>query len=162
MFTRYIVDVYAPGIEAVSISGAARFAGMDKITASSFRLNISGYGKIEGSFECSDFSARISGSGEIDSNIVCKSLQIGVSGSGKITLSGQCNEMEIGISGSGDIIAREFPVNNANVRISGYGNVNIWVLDNLQANASGSGRIKYRGSPKIDYKSSGSVRLESD
>jgi hypothetical protein len=161
-FTKYIVDVYCPKLSAVSISGSARFNGMDEISASTFALAISGSGKINGTFECEDFSARISGSGNIESRIECSKFKADISGSGKITVTGSAKDMDLSGSGSVTFTGNEFQTKNANVNIGGSSRVHIWVLDYLQARASGSGRIKYRGNPRIDYTGSGSGRLESE
>ena len=162
LFTQYTVDVYAPSLEGVSISGFARFEGKDKINSSVFSLRISGSGKINGDFECQDFSARISGYGDIRGNVTCKNLQADISGSGDITLTGSCDYFNVTVSGAGDFSGREFQTNNADVRISGSGRINIWVLENLRANISGAGIVRYRGTPKIDFRGSGAGRMESE
>jgi len=142
-FTNYIVDVYCPKLNAVSTSGSVCFNGIDKISTSTFALDISGSAKANGSFECNNFSAHISGSGEI-------------------AVSGTAKEMGITVSGSAAFNGNEFQTNNAIVNISGSGKVRIWVLDYLKARMSGSGRITYRGNPKIDYIGSGSGRIKSE
>jgi len=142
-FTNYIVDVYCPTLSAVSSSGAVRFNGIDKIVASTFTLGISGSGKVNGTFECNKFEADISGSGEID-------------------VSGFAKEMNVSVSGSVTFNGKEFQTNNAAVTVSGSGRIHIWVLDYLKAKVSGSGKVTYRGNPKIDYSTSGSGRLESE
>ena len=162
LFTQFIVDVYCPGLAGVSISGSARFEGKNTITVPRFRSQISGTGKIEGNFECDDFSTAISGSGEIAGYIACSRFRADISGSGKIAVNGNSNDTNITVSGSGVFTGNEFKTNNANIRISGSGNMHIWVVENLKANVSGFGTIKYRGNPKIDFKGSGSGRLESD
>ena len=162
LFTQYIVDVYAPSLEGVSISGSARFEGIDTISSSVFNLRISGSGKINGNFECNDFSTRISGSGDIRGNIICKNFQADISGSGDITLAGSCDYFNVTVTGAGDLNGREFMANNADVRISGSGRVNIWVVENLRANITGAGVVRYRGTPKIDFRGSGAGRMESE
>jgi len=161
IFTQYIVDVYCPRLSGISISGSVRFEGKDKINSPSFNLNISGVGKITGAFECSDFSATISGSADINSRLICNSLKAGISGSGKITLAGETKDLDITVSGSGDFIGHELCANNAALQISGSANINIWVMDYLKANVSGSGLVRYRGNPKIEYRASGSGRFEN-
>ena len=142
-FTNYTVDVYCPKLSAVSVSGSVRFNGIDKINTSKFTLGVSGSAKINGTYECNKFDADISGSSEI-------------------AVSGTAKEMSVTISGSVNFSGSEFQTNNANVRVSGSGNINIWVLDYLKARISGSGRVTYRGNPKIDYTGSGSGRLISE
>jgi hypothetical protein len=161
-FTRFLVDVYCPVLTGVSVSGSGSFTAMDKIVAPSFEVNISGSGKTEGTVECDDFSARISGSGETNYNVICNSLTAYISGSGEITITGVGRDSDIRISGSGDFKGIEFKTNNVSAQISGSGNMNIWVQDYLRANVSGSGSVRYRGNPRIDYSGSGSGRLRAD
>jgi len=161
-FTKYIVDVYCPKLNAVSVSGSVRFNGMDKISTSTFALGVSGSAKINGAFECENFTARISGSVEIESHIECNKFEVDISGSGEIAVSGAAKETSVSVSGSATFTGNEFQTNNAIIDISGSGSIHIWVLDYLKARVSGSGRVTYRGNPKIDYSGSGSGRLESE
>jgi hypothetical protein len=161
-FTNYIVDVYCPKLSAVSVSGSVLFNGIDKINASTFALTISGSGKVNGTFECENFTTRISGSGDIESHIECNKFEASISGAGKITVTGSAKDMNVSGSGSMTFTGNEFQTNSALVRIGGSGRMQIWVLDYLKATVSGSGRITYRGNPKIDYTGSGSGRLRSE
>jgi len=119
-------------------------------------------GDAKGDFECNDFSANISGSGDINGNVICKNFEADISGAGKMELRGSSSSFDISVSGSGDLYGREFQTNNADIRISGAGIVNIWVLDYLRASINGAGRVRYRGNPKIDFRGSGAGRLESE
>jgi hypothetical protein len=161
-FNNFIVDVYCPNISGVSISGSGAFEGVDKIIAETFESNISGSGKIHGNIECDYLSIDISGSGEINSNVVCNILSADISGAGKIIITGTGKNANIDISGSGNFNGIEFQNDKVAVHVSGSGNINIWVLEHLKAEVSGSGSVKYRGNPKIDYNGSGSGRLISE
>ena len=158
-FTKFIVDVYAPALTGVKISGSGKFIVIDKITAPSFDLNISGSGNVEGSIESDTFSIKLSGSGKLKNNIICNDFSANISGSGAITVSGTAKDSNIAISGSGSFNGAEFKTNNTTAHISGSGNLHIWVLDYLRASVSGSGSIKYRGAPKIEFNGSGSGRI---
>ena len=161
-FTNYTVDVYCPKLDAVSVSGSAHLNGMDKINTSTFALDVSGSVKINGAFKCDNFSAKISGSADMESHIECNKFNADISGSGKLDVSGSAKEMKVSVSGSVTFSGKEFQTNNADVNISGSSNMSIWVLDNLKAYMSGSGKVIYRGNPKINYTGSGSERLESE
>jgi hypothetical protein len=139
-FTKYLVVIYCPVLNSVSISGSGRFIGMDSINVSAFISNISGSGRIEGKIYSDTFSAKISGSG-------------------KIIVTGNGKDSDIDISGSGSFNGNEFSINKAAVHISGSGKANINVSENLNVNISGSGVINYHGDPKIDSKVSGFGRL---
>ena len=161
-FTKFVVDVYCPFVSEVSMSGSGNFKGMDKIVVPKFESKISGSGDITGMFECEEFSARISGSGKIKGDVECKDFSADIRGSGDVKMKGSATNLNVSVSGSGDFKGSELKTNNAVINLSGSGNINLWVEDNLKARISGSGEIKYRGKPKIDFSASGSGRLVSD
>jgi hypothetical protein len=161
-FTKFIADIYCPSLKGVSLSGSGKIIIMDKITASSFDLNVSGSGDMEGTIECETFSLKLSGSGKINNNIICNNFTANISGSGNTTVSGTANDSNIKISGSGNFHGNEFRTNNTTTHISGSGNMNIWVLEYLRAKVSGSGSIKYHGTPKIEFNGSGSGRIRAE
>jgi hypothetical protein len=161
-FTTFIVDVYAPALSGVSISGSGSFAAIDKIITPSFEAGVSGSGRLEGAIECNKYTARLSGSGKINNTLTCSTLAVNISGSGEIKIAGTGNDSNISISGSGDFSGIEYKTNNAIAHISGSGDLSIWAVESLKANVSGSGSIKYRGNPRIDFSGSGSGRIRSE
>jgi len=140
-FTKLLVDVYCPVVTGVSVSGSGHFEGIDTIITPVFTVDISGSGKIGGTFECGTFSAKIAGSG-------------------KITAGGNSKHSNFSISGSGSFFGDTLSVNTAVVKISGSGNAYVNVTDSLKADISGSGAIYYRGNPQVDSKISGSGRVK--
>ena len=141
LFTKFLVDIYYPVVlTSVSVSGSGSFTSMDKITVPTFKMAVSGSGKIEGIVECENFSAS-------------------VSGSGKIIVAGNSKNANIAIAGSGKFNGDDFIINNATIHIDGAGNADMYVTDNLKADISGSGGINYRGEPKTDTNVSGSGHI---
>jgi hypothetical protein len=63
------------------------------------------------------------------------------------------------VSGSGDLKAFNFKTRRTETQISGSGNSEISVSENLTVRISGSGDVAYKGNPKIDSRISGSGRL---
>lgn len=127
-FTQCVLEIYAPLLTRVSISGAGSFVSEDTIRSSIFASEISGAGKIEGVFECDHFIADITGTG-------------------KISITGTSNEANIAIAGAGHFMGDEFNLNFATVNINGSGIANINVEKNLNVNISGSGSVNYQGDP---------------
>ncbi|MRX70481.1 Putative auto-transporter adhesin, head GIN domain [Flavobacterium resistens] len=122
-------------------------------------LNLSGSGDIvtKSQIKNDKFSAKLSGSGDIDLDVAANSFDFSLSGSGDIKLKGNSNDLVIKLSGSGDIEAANLKSKNANVMVSGSGDVKINCNESLTARVSGSGDIKYTGNPeKRDVKVSGS------
>jgi hypothetical protein len=128
----FIVDIYCPKLLGISIDSLCRFETTDKIIVEKFKIDISGYGEIEGTIECETFLANIDGAG-------------------KITVKGSSKEADISISGACSFEGTEFKINNASISLDGVGRINSWVIDNLRASISGVGRIRYRGDPKLDF-----------
>jgi hypothetical protein len=134
--TKYFVEVYCPFLTGISSEGDIDFEGMDTITTSTFRMTISGSGKIKSAIECESFSAKISGFGEM-------------------TITGSSKDARIDISGSGIFSGENFITKNTTVNIDGFGIVYVFVIDNLKANISGSGTLYYWGDPKVESHISG-------
>jgi len=61
------------------------------------------------------------------------------------------------VSGSGKVLAAELEANRCDIRISGSGDVEINVKNEIEANISGSGTVSYKGNPaKVNSHASGS------
>ncbi|MBK6950070.1 MAG: DUF2807 domain-containing protein [Haliscomenobacter sp.] len=100
-----------------------------------------------------------SGSGDIDLGLDADDIDARLSGSGKLFLEGEADELTLDVTGSGDYRGFKLKLNRADIRTTGSGDAEIWVLNYLKARISGSGDILYRGSPQIDFSGSGSGDL---
>ena len=58
-------------------------------------------------------------------------------------------------SGRGRVVAPQFQIGTASVSISGVGNADLWVTDELKVDISGAGHVRYSGSPKVRQSISG-------
>jgi hypothetical protein len=137
----FIVDIYSPKISGISIDAIGKVEIIDKINVPSFLIEITGAGEIDGNIECESFSA------EVD-------------GAEKLAIIGDSKDAEIDISGAGIFNGKDFKINNAFIEIDGAGKATIWAVDNLTADISGVGSIKYRGTPNINFSRSvlGSIK----
>lgn len=157
---RKTIEVYivGPEIEKIYLSGSG-IIHTDSVSADNLTLGLGGSGKIETTFYGKNLYTNVSGSGDINVYAECALYDVTISGSGKINVSGFADVSKYNISGSGDIHAYDFPVNEAEVRISGSGNLYLNVEEKLTANISGSGNIHYIGYPQIFSNISGSGKL---
>lgn len=87
------------------------------------------------------FEIASSGSGDFKGAFDVKDLEIAISGSSDMTLKGKAAKQEFAISGSGDIAAEELQGSEAEVAISGSGNVKLGVDGPVRTSVSGSGRV---------------------
>jgi hypothetical protein len=174
------VNVYitVKDIEGLNVGGSGDIIGETKIVAKDIDLNVSGSGnmKVEveasGSIEsdvsgsgnidlkgrCNTFNSDVSGSGKVNVGLQASgNAEFGITGSGKIEASGSAANVKTSISGSGRLLAANLETNSCEVRIAGSGDVEINVKNELDANITGSGSVRYKGNPsKVNSHSAGS------
>jgi hypothetical protein len=111
--------------------------------------------------QADDFQLHTSGSGKVKlASLTTNALDIHNSGSSNVDLAGSAKRQNISISGSSKINAFDLKCEESKVSISGSGDVNISVSQNLEARVSGSGDIRYKGDPNIrDVRVSGSGNI---
>ena len=78
-------------------------------------------------FYATRFNIDISGSGRIETGVECEDLEISVSGSGQVQISGKADFADLKISGSGKIYACEMETTDCQAKISGSGDVCVFV-----------------------------------
>jgi hypothetical protein len=88
-------------------------------------------------------------------------LDVDVSSAGKVVLRGNAAEQVIDVSSAGDYDAHDLISEIVDIHVSSAGSVILKVNNELKANASSAGSIKYRGEPlKVNVHSSsgGSIK----
>lgn len=154
-----VLDIYSTEVEKIKLSGSG-LIDTDTIYTDNLEIKISGSGNIFSTFYGKSIESKISGSGDMRMNVYSEETELRISGSGDIEVFGHTDFAEFDISGSGKIYAEDFEIEEANVEVSGSGNMWLWVNDYLHARISGSGNIYLVGEPdEIDFKSSGSGEL---
>ena len=125
-------------------------------------LSSSGSGFMRGQLiDATRLEVTSSGSGDIDlPGLLADSLIVISSGAGDITAEGQVQQLRVNASASGGVDTRDLEAFRADVTISGGGSSTIRVRDYLRAVLSGSGWLRYFGSPQVDQEITGTGRLE--
>lgn len=133
---KLLIKVYAPNLSSLDLIGSGEFKANDKITAHEFSGTISGSGNFRGAFDS-------------------QKMQINIYGSGDVAVEGATQELDVRISGSGNFNGKNLQSKNANIKISGSGDVTVFATELLDAMVSGSGDIRYLGDPHLNTKISG-------
>jgi hypothetical protein len=137
--SKLTIYITSKELDAVKISGSAKFKAGDPVSTHEMDLAVSGSGDILfDKLEADEVDVKISGSGDIE------------------LLNGSADEMSTKISGSGKVNAEAFEVNEFSASISGSGSVRITVKEELESRISGSGKVYYHGTPRVNSSSSGS------
>jgi len=113
-------------------------------------IKISGAGSLtaESTIKAPNLSIRVSGAGNINIPVETLDLKADVSGAGNLTIKGKADKQNIEVSGAGNYKGFELATLNTTTRISGAGNVDVFVTGALEGRISGAGGIRYKGSPK--------------
>lgn len=136
------INVSAPSITALLLSGSGNVHVLNSYRPANTRLTISG----SGSMNIQD--------------IVTNKVEVAVSGSGELlVMNGTASHEEVDISGSGQIDLLGMVARTARTKISGSGSVKLHVTDELHSTISGSGTVYYQGSPAVNTTISGSGKV---
>lgn len=140
-----VVNITAPLLKGVNLSGSASVSVTGPVTANLLDLKVSGSGNLE--VQQAAISDKLTGT---------------VSGSGSLTVfSGTTVNESLQLSGSGSINLTGMQSDKATTHISGSGNIKVKVAQTLDAHISGSGSVYYLGSPVITSQVSGSGRVRA-
>lgn len=159
------IEITLPEISKLGLSGSGNLvtSGFDNVENLVVILDGSGNLSSNGQFRVSDLAKIESdGSGKIDLAIVSNQLEVKLNGSGDVKLAGLTNNAVIRLNGSQNLKAFNLPIESCNIRSNGSGDAKIQVTSALDAYIGGSGNIRYRGYPDIQYQIDGSGDLIND
>lgn len=127
---RVTIFITAPNFEEIEFSGAGQLVADNKLTGKKLNLEVSG-----------------AGSAELES-IDYQHVDIELSGVGNISIGGKAVSARMEMSGTGNIDAFDLFVDSVRCETSGVGNINCFANEELNANVSGIGGVRYKGTPK--------------
>ncbi|MCM4161202.1 DUF2807 domain-containing protein [Antarcticibacterium flavum] len=136
----YPIKIVVPfeDLDAVTLTGSGHIRGSDVISARSFKVSVTGSGNMNLDLDVEDLKGTVTGSGDVK-------------------LKGKARHLDCTVTGSGDFLAYDLRTQTTNASVTGSGDIEISVEDELQAKVSGSGDIRYKGNPqKQNFKTSGS------
>ena len=159
--TELVVTVRMPELRNIDIDGSADVVIEDSFENETMKINIDGSGDVETEdvLIAETLKLIVDGSGDLDLDIDVAELATSVDGAGDIRLTGSALDHTVKSDGSGDIKAFDLETETADVTLSGSGDCNVTVFDELTVSISGSGDVAYKGEPDISEHTSGSGNL---
>ncbi len=116
-----------------------------------------------GVFNSEKLKLRVNGAGVIDLSLQARELDLKLSGAGSVNLKGKVDKQKLELSGAGNLAAFELESKECEIDLSGVGGAQIFVTDNLQAEVSGVGSIRFKGDPRnISREVSGLGNIERE
>ncbi|MBZ0245901.1 MAG: DUF2807 domain-containing protein [Cyclobacteriaceae bacterium] len=177
------INIYitVENIDAIYLSGSGDLLAENTIQSENMDLRVSGSGSMELQVDLNgDLEANVSGSGDLRVKGNCRNLdssvsgsgkvyianaiegtaKFGLSGSGKVLAAGRAKVVKASVSGSGKLLAQDLVTDRCEVNITGSGDVEINVKSELDARITGSGSVRYKGSPNhVNNHSTGSGKI---
>jgi len=138
--TRLVFRITAPDLSSAVIAGSGGF-------------------RLETPVATGAFEVRIEGSGGFDGTVTAGTVAAAIDGSGGVSLGGSARTVRFEIDGSGGIDAADLPCVDARVVIRGSGSVTLQATGTLDVDIDGSGDVRYRGSPRLTVRDTGSGRV---
>jgi len=135
-----VLTVSTPVLNKLHLSGAGTFTAHDTITSDSLLI-------------------RMDGAGQSYADLDVDMLSVRLGGAGKFELSGRADSAEFELDGAGTVDSLPLLTRNATVNLNGVGTVRLSCSENLRVDASGMGRVEYRGSPSVDMHTDGLVSV---
>lgn len=156
------IDLSLPEITTLEVDGSGDAFVLDRFDADVINLFVNGSGSIEFAADVRRMDIDIDGSGNITLDTQADEIETDIKGSGDLFLSGSTFSHLIDINGSGDVLAFDTPTNESVIEITGSGDCEVRVSDDLDVTIKGSGNVKYKGNPLVSTTITGSGRLIND
>jgi len=137
------VDITMPILRGIDFSGA---------TTSS----IDGFGRT------SDLDIQLSGASKSTIDGDWDFVTMDISGASDLILRGQGQRLNGDLSGASRLEAFDYPVDDADLDLSGASTARVLVGKNLKVKASGASTVRYRGNPDVRPNLSGSSTVKPD
>ena len=132
---RVTIIITAPNFEEIEFSGAGQLITENKLTGDKLKIEASGAGSVE------------------IQNVDYQHIDIDMSGVGNISIAGKTVSAKMEMSGTGNIDAFDLHADSVRCETSGVGNINCYANEELNAQVSGIGGVRYKGTPKSLRKS---------
>ena len=143
-------EITMPALHGVDLSGASKGTVTGFKSSEDFSFEISGASslKIDDS-EVGDAEFEISGASKVTGSMNADDVKCEVSGASKVDLDGSASNIIINASGASKIDLTDFPLNNANAKLSGASEASINVKGRLNAVVSDASSLYFLGNPTM-------------
>lgn len=125
----YKVYINANGLKKVTASGASKFSTANTLTSDSISMDVSG-------------------ASNIVANLKVRAVDVMLSGASGTTLEGETQSLYGTVSGASSLKAYKLNTPVASVTASGASTAKVFATEKINANATGSSTIKFKGDPK--------------
>ena len=143
-------SITMPDLYGLELSGATHGTVQGFGSSHDFTLELSGASSLSMvDMSAGDIRFNVSGASRVTGDITAGDADFDNSGASTVELQGSASDVVIDASGASNAKLADFPVNNANVKLSGASNGTVNLDGRLDANLSGASRLGYIGEPTM-------------
>ena len=155
-------EITMPQLRGLALSGATRGTVSGFSSTENLDIKVSGASSLDlVEMSAGDIDFEISGAGRVTGDIIAGDADFEVSGASSVQLQGSASDIVIDVSGASRAELAAFPVNNADVKLSGASRGTVNMDGRLDVNLSGASRLNYLGNPTLGtFDVSGASTLE--
>jgi len=117
--------------------------------------------RISGFSSAKDFEVDLSGASYLDGEIMARDMRIEVCGASRVRLQGAAVDLYLNASGASNLDLEDFPVQDADIELSGASEAKVVLDGTLDIDASGASRLYFGGSPtmgRVDLSGASSIK----
>jgi len=141
-------EITMPALYGLELSGASKGIVTGFKSSEDFNLDVSGASSLEmADFEAGDAEFEVSGASKVAGNMNADDVKLEVSGASVVELEGEANNIILDIAGASTIDLTNFPLDNADVNLSGASKATIHVSGKLDTVLSGASSLYFYGNP---------------
>lgn len=155
--------VTLPSLTELNISGASTGKFQNFQSDGDLTLELSGASQLEArTVQAGKLTVKVSGASTLTGDVkTIGNADIEVSGASKVEFAGAGTQLEMKVNGSSKVELGQFPVRDANLKISGASHVFVNLNGKLDANVSGASSLLWSGTPVMgDIQTSGASKLQ--
>jgi len=155
------VSVTMPVLKDLDLSGDSKGSAAGFKSGNPLNLKVSGASEMELDMTTGYFTADLSGASSITGRLTATGSDMKLSGASKINLTGAGGDIKLHGSGASQAFFTYYPVNNADIELSGASDANMDISGTLNADLSGASTLGYSGNPTLgNIKTTGASDLE--
>lgn len=145
-------EITMPALHGLEVSGASKGTITGFKSSYDFNLVVSGASSLEMvNIGVGNAGIEVSGASRISGNMTAYDTTFEISGASSCELSGSADMMVLVVSGASRVDQTDFPVNSANIELSGASEATVHVKGRLDITASGASRLYFYGNPTLGY-----------
>ena len=139
-----------PALYGLNLSGASKATVTGFKSSKDFNLNVSGASSVDiDDMEVGDAEFEISGASKVTGSVNASDVRFEVSGASEVELEGSAKNIILTASGASKVKLADFPLSNANAKLSGASETTLDVKGRLDAVLSDASRLYFQGNPTM-------------